>query len=271
MTVEVPTDYSWNLISVPVIVSDFRRVAVYPTATSSAFAYNGSSYILSETLKNRRGYWLKFPIKGSVNVSGGGISSDTFSVTTGWNLVGSISSDVPVLFITSNPPGLITSNFYEYYYGYYVTDTIKAGRGYWVKVNQAGTLTLSSLVNRHLSLGKIKIVPASELPPSPPELEIRNQKSEIPSEFALEQNFPNPFNPSTVIRYQLPVDSWVTLNVYNTLGEEIATLVDEMQVAGFRLFEWNAGSANSVLPSGVYLYQLRAGTFTQARKMLIMR
>jgi hypothetical protein len=90
---------------------------------------------------------------------------------------------------------------------------------------------------------------------------------ELPKEFALSQNFPNPFNPSTTIKYDLPLDTRVSLKVFNILGQEVATLVNEEQKAGYRSAEWNAGN----VASGVYFYRLEAGHFTQVRKMLLTK
>ena len=93
-----------------------------------------------------------------------------------------------------------------------------------------------------------------------------------PTEFILEQNYPNPFNPSTVISYQLPVGSNVILKVYDILGNEIATLVDEYKPAGKYEIEFNSHSGNvRNLPSGVYFYQLRAGEYVQTRKMILLK
>jgi hypothetical protein len=89
-----------------------------------------------------------------------------------------------------------------------------------------------------------------------------------PAAFLLEQNYPNPFNPSTVISYQLPVSSKVILKVYNTLGEEIKTLVNEFQIAGFHSIQF---TLNSSLSSGIYFYQLKAGDFSSTKKMIILR
>jgi hypothetical protein len=95
----------------------------------------------------------------------------------------------------------------------------------------------------------------------------------LPREFALEQNFPNPFNPSTVIRYDLPVRQdeilsyKVSLRVYNMLGQLVATLVDEEQSAGYKSVTFDAGN----LGSGMYMYKITAGSFSQSRKMVVVR
>jgi hypothetical protein len=89
----------------------------------------------------------------------------------------------------------------------------------------------------------------------------------LPSSIRLEQNFPNPFNPSTTIRYELSERSHVVLRVFSILGEEVWTLVDEVKDAGSMSTEFHAGG----LASGVYIYRLQAGSFAQTRKMLLMR
>ncbi len=88
-----------------------------------------------------------------------------------------------------------------------------------------------------------------------------------PLTFSLEQNYPNPFNPSTTISWQSPVSSNQTLKVYDILGNEVATLVDEYKSAGSYEVEFNA----SHLPSGTYFYQLRAGSFVETKKMILLK
>jgi hypothetical protein len=110
-------------------------------------------------------------------------------------------------------------------------------------------------------------VPERELPPVPPEHDGSGSPGTLPKEFALAQNYPNPFNPVTTIRYQLPVASQVKLHIYNLLGQEVRTLVDEMEEAGYKRVEFNAGS----LPSGVYFYKMTAGAFTDIRKMILIK
>ncbi len=101
----------------------------------------------------------------------------------------------------------------------------------------------------------------------------------LPKEFALAQNYPNPFNPNTEIKYQLPVNSRVTLKIYNMLGQEVKTLVDEIQEAGYRRSEWNStnNSAEKVA-SGVYFYRIDAASvtdpgksFVQVKKMILLK
>ncbi len=89
----------------------------------------------------------------------------------------------------------------------------------------------------------------------------------VPRQFQLMQNYPNPFNPSTVISYQLPVNSHVTFKVYDVVGREVATLVDEQKEAGSYFVQFNA-STNA---SGVYFYKLCAGNFVDTKKMLLTK
>jgi len=90
---------------------------------------------------------------------------------------------------------------------------------------------------------------------------------ELPVEYQLHQNYPNPFNPTTVISFSLPQASNVTLKVYNALGQEVATLVNEFKAAQTHTVEFNASN----LASGVYIYKLEAGNFSVSKKMILMK
>jgi hypothetical protein len=88
-----------------------------------------------------------------------------------------------------------------------------------------------------------------------------------PNSFELFQNYPNPFNPSTKISWQSPVGSWQKLKIYDMLGREIATLINEYKPAGKYEINWNAGN----LPSGVYIYKIQAGDFVNFKKMILVK
>jgi hypothetical protein len=90
---------------------------------------------------------------------------------------------------------------------------------------------------------------------------------ELPVACALEQNYPNPFNPSTTITYELPHTAHVTLRIYNASGQEVATLVDQNKPAGIHTVQFNG----SHLASGIYLYRLQVGNFTQTSKLMILK
>ena len=97
-------------------------------------------------------------------------------------------------------------------------------------------------------------------------------KAVVPATFALHQNFPNPFNPITTLRYDLPSDALVTLSIYDMLGREITQLVNTTQEAGFRSVQWDArDNMGRPVSAGVYLYQIQAGEFIQTKKMVLLK
>jgi len=106
-------------------------------------------------------------------------------------------------------------------------------------------------------------------------LSVEPISKDAPKEFVLYQNYSNPFNPTTIIKYDLPEESYVTLKVYNLLGQEVAVLVDEFQDAGYKSVEWNAG----YFSSGVYIYRIIAKElsansrkqFMDVKKMLVIK
>jgi hypothetical protein len=98
--------------------------------------------------------------------------------------------------------------------------------------------------------------------------ESANESEEaIPTEFALDQNFPNPFNPATQIRIQMPQDGHAKLTIFNTAGQEVAKLVDGDLAAGSHVISWNANN----MASGAYFYRLEAGTFSAVKRMLLLK
>lgn len=94
----------------------------------------------------------------------------------------------------------------------------------------------------------------------------------LPTAFSLRQNAPNPFNPTTEIRYALPTDERVRLSIYNALGQEVVTLVDESKPAGYHAVTWNGrDKGGQPVATGLYIYRLQTGQFTTSRKMTLVK
>ncbi|MBI1805760.1 MAG: T9SS type A sorting domain-containing protein [Ignavibacteria bacterium] len=378
----VAVEQNWNMVSVPLIVADYNKSAVFPTANSAAFSYNGS-YMPQTLLANGTGYWVKFALAQSVGIGGQPIASDTFDVSTGWNMIGSLSGTVSTSTITTSPSGILRSSFFGYSNasGYTISSSIEAGRAYWIKVSQPGTLHLASATifsqptSGITSLGGLnelivkdavgrqrrlyfdsspvpQIELYEEMPPQPPHgafdvrfatgrfverpnmngiksipirisdavapLSIRwslrntegvqaslvvdrgelplegsgsvvlqsiqstvdlrlslKDESQLPREFDLAQNYPNPFNPTTMLMFDLPLPSKVSLRVYNTLGQVVRSLVENKVYEAGRFEEPFDASA---LTSGVYFYEIVARSteashtsYQNVRKMVLLR
>jgi aminopeptidase N len=362
----------WNLLSVPFALSAHRLIDVFPTAFSAAYSYDdGQGYKpRSDSIYNGIGYWIKFAHSDTVFFSGDTLFTYRDTVNTGWNMIGTIACVIPASSIVTNPPSIITSAYFDYNRGYHVADSLVPGRGYWIKVNGPGTLTLNAVGSLKQisktgssvsSLSRIAfndknggeqilyiaspemnlLLEHFEMPPPAPEggLDVRylsgrnceiigdgsnveypivvssesfpvtimweavpnvpnaalrignriyplsspgnaivpSQESEIvlcqqqspsePVKFTLEQNIPNPFNPSTIIRYSLPSDTKVTLTIYDITGRIVRNLVDAFQNAGEKSVEFDANN----LPTGVYYYLLRTDHGVRSNKMILLR
>jgi len=96
---------------------------------------------------------------------------------------------------------------------------------------------------------------------------VEKPSSNIVTEYYLSQNYPNPFNPTTKIRYRLAERAYVKLKIFNTIGQRVATLVNEVQEA--QTYEVTFDASN--LPSGMYIYHLKADNFVQSKKMLFIK
>jgi hypothetical protein len=128
----------------------------------------------------------------------------------------------------------------------------------WGNVNAAENYVETSGVNE---FGYLTLADYNS--PLPVEVEL----SGIPEEYSLFQNFPNPFNPSTVIRFDLPENSLVSIFIYNLLGEKVAVLLDETMEAGRYARSFNAEG----LPSGLYIYMLQTDTYSSSKKMIVLK
>jgi hypothetical protein len=372
----------WNMISLPVIVTDNRKVTLFPTAGSDAFAYTTGGYEAVDSIFIGSGYWLKYPSNQQNTISGYPKLKDTIEVNAGWNMVGAIASPVPTSAVVASMS--IISDYFGYNGVYQSVDTLEPGQGYWVKTAGAGTLILDvnntklkgasvSIYDSFIDqLNQLTFAPVSSklpgksgtklyfgtikekemdldrfaLPPLPPAgvtdvrftsgrfVELLNGESQngvkipiaiqgsnvalqlswdmkqqsgifnlverngdkivtkqrldqtgtmiikvnenntftiesepLPSKITLYQNYPNPFNPTTNIRFALPAASPVSVKVFDILGQEVATLVNEEMPAGEHSVTFDASS----LSSGIYFYQLKAGNFVESKKLMLVK
>jgi len=100
---------------------------------------------------------------------------------------------------------------------------------------------------------------------------VEDNQNTLPNDYSLSQNYPNPFNPSTTITFSIPNEEFVSLKVFNSLGEEVAELLNEEKPAGNYSVSFDASSATGGLTSGVYFYKIKAGNFVETKKMILLR
>lgn len=302
----VSVQTGWNLIgavSVPVATSSVTTIP--PGIIQSSFYGYKAGYSISDTLKPVKGYWVKVTQNGKLIVRNTSsiIKSSNTELTT-LNKMGKLKikdseNNSTVLYFGSNkeiveldkyllppvpPAGIFDARFdsdnllfiplscltqersillsgasFPINISWEVTDSLGDNFELYNPVNPrlvyslkgSGNITIQTEEGSNLTMRFIQT----------------GVSEKIPENFALEQNYPNPFNPTTTIKYDIPVESFVILKIYNTLGQEVATLVNEMQMPGYKFFKWDASN----LPSGIYIYRLTAGKFTDVKKLILIK
>lgn len=363
LCVSFDVNQQWNLVSVPVSKNNMAKTGLFPNAVSSAFGFDQSlGYISFDTLRNGVGYWLKFPASQQITICGLPVETKIVSVKQGWNIIGGFDTDIDVSSLTTIPPNILQSFFFGYQNGYFPTNSIQKGKGYWIKVSENGKIIFQqSMKNANSNLnsfdkfienaseliikdnsnqiGKLyltgnKFNEFSQLPPLPPSevfdvrflsdrfMENLNQENyvriqgadypirlkstnpnlliefpdgsqhildaekelviddknvtlfklkilNIPDKTELYQNYPNPFNPFTKIRYSLKESGLVTIKIYDVLGREIATILNEEKESGNHELEFNATRYG--LSSGIYFYEMRSGSYVGIKKFILTK
>ncbi len=133
----------WNIVSLPLGVTDASLAASFPASLSRAFSYQGG-YVRHDTLRQYAGYWIKFDTSNVFTFAGDPEAGDSIPVAGGWNLVGTISFPVDAAAIQSQPTGLLSSPFFGYSGVYVIADSLRPIEGYWVKSKGPGKLVLTS-------------------------------------------------------------------------------------------------------------------------------
>ena len=124
-----------------------------------------------------------------------------------------------------------------------------------------------------IELGRYIIAGADNKGLSKIEIQISYDSApELPIDYALFQNYPNPFNPSTTVRFSVPVTGQVKVSIYNTLGQEVRTLYDNVTERGTKEVRFDGKDKNGItLSTGMYLYRMTAGSFVQSKKMMFLK
>lgn len=289
VTFEFPQP-GWYLISLPVSPQDNSVDTLFPSAIA-AFGWDAEAlaYLAVDNLETTKGYWILIPSQTSATVAGQPLSEYSAHYIPGWHLIGSVRESVDFSHPDDDPAGSIIASFgwestQMHYYSIYPvppgTGVLESKEGFWLAVAQECDLTIggASQVAVAASFHSVKSQNFGKQfglhPPTFPKVSdfVSDQFQRRPKTFQLSQNYPNPFNPQTAIEYQLPETGWVSLKIYNMLGETVRTLVNENQSAHTYKLLWDGKSdAGLLLPSGVYLYRIETGKFVAHRTLILLR
>ena len=234
---------------------------------------DGNSWVISNTglITDRRIVGITaYPSGFSPNVYlvtefGGAFFSDNEGQS--WKAIQGIPNNFGASAFTHEPLGVFLGFFFPDDAGYTLYRSY--GAGGWLPIPGIGVVVASMA---KWSSGQILVGTGYGLYLVSFYNPLKIEDSQVPTAFSLSQNYPNPFNPSTMIEFALPERSFVKLVVFNTLGQEVAVLVNEEKGAGTHRIVWNAGE----FPSGIYLYRLDArsttfGSLTSEKKMLLVK
>lgn len=258
------------------VLIGYEAVGVVPAIQSENYSFVAPTFIDSTTSSgiNYSTFIItahtQDPLIWSVSLPDSGYSVDNLAPTSPGNLNGVVQNGYAVLNWQHVPDYNDFSKFAVYrdtainfipdaqkrlgksVAPIYVDSTSEAGVHYYYKVSALDYAGNESRYSNEIAL----IVTG-----------VKDEENKIPETFGLSQNYPNPFNPATVISYQLPINSHVTIKIFDVLGKEIAELVNEAKPAGRYEVKFNASS----LSSGVYIYRIHAGEFVQTRKMILTK
>ncbi len=196
--------------------------------------------------------------KDSAISAGGGRAKIKWNITK--NTTGNASYTMKFSWPQSLEDSIFTASNSQSWKIFRLSDTTEAGVGSYNR-------TKPSMYEHTITRGGIVIPDVFMVGTSTPPTDIVEKTPNIPEMFSLKQNYPNPFNPSTVISFEIPSKSNVTLKVFDVIGREVAIIVSGELPAGNYTQQWNAQG----LSGGIYFYRLQAGSFTETRKLILLR
>jgi hypothetical protein len=290
-TRDVSVVTGWNMIGLLETAVSTSAITTVPAGiVSSGFFGYQRGYFVASTLSPGKGYWVNASNAGVLQLGGGTVKQVVAGTTPSeaWTRIIVESKDgmVGVLYLAKAeemkgnyelppipPAGVFDARFSSN------TNTERTEQeNLEIQLQSASyplKVTAQNLNGRTLRLkdavsGRLFNATLQEGKPLVVSQRLEKlilQQTDVPKEFALSQNFPNPFNPTTVIRYALPTKSFVRLTVYNTLGQVVRVIVNADADAGYHEVEFDA----SGMASGVYLYRLTAGSYVDTKRLIVVR
>jgi photosystem II stability/assembly factor-like uncharacterized protein len=178
-----------------------------------------------------------------------------------WSVISNQQTNISSIFFVNQNTGYFVNNYLNVY------KSTNGGVNWFAQLTGATSTSLISVFFLNENTGFAGGANGVILKTIKGGVGVQNISSSVPDKYSLEQNYPNPFNPTTNIRYQITKNSYVTLKVYNILGKEIATLVNEKLSAG--TYEVKFDGSN--LPSGIYFYKLETDKFKDTKKLVLLK
>ncbi len=263
------------LISVPGQAANMSVASLFPNAEGGiALDYVNNDYQAVTVLETGKGYWLNILSPGQVQIVVTPISQFTRSLTAvSWHLLGSVITSQNVQSVQTVPSGAITTIFgYDpLRNSYYPAQFIEPQQGYWVGCLQNCQISVGGTGALAVMDGTLAYATAKcpELPPPPDVSHWR--KVNAPDQFSVMPNFPNPFNPSTIITFSLPRAEKVDIKIYNALGQCVRQLLQQLREAGVHQVVWDGlDDEGRKAGTGIYFYHVRAGMESKVGKMVML-
>jgi hypothetical protein len=274
----------YHLISLPLQVADPRVSILFPDALNSValeWDVTTSSYKRVTSLEIGKGYWIALPAAADYTVVGQQVTTITKQYTQGWHLIGTPMGATEFTSPNDNPDNSVVTPAYGWSAGngYAQATRLLETNSYWILVWQNCSLTLTR------TAAAAKVIPPmvqgdwdeayrlyGELPPAPPALRTEESTLALPKTHEVYANYPNPFNPTTTLRYRLAEQENVVVRVLNVRGEMVTTLVDEGQAAGYHTTAWDGKNAHGLeTAGGVYFFEFLLGAKREVVKATLLR
>jgi hypothetical protein len=276
----------WYLISLPVIPANNNLRTLFPVAIA-AFAYNSTTrnYYQVSNLEVKKGYWLSIPEKTTATISGTQLMTYTENYTTGWHLIGSVWDTTNFTDPNDNPDCSVIAAHGYYpatgqYFAVYPSGTgkLEKKQGFWLGVMQSCNLTIGGdgVAKEFLPSTHSAIAFYQQFGAQPPGLPIvaNHRVAELVTDRnkIVSCNYPNPFNPETIIEYSLPRAGLTQVHIYNTRGQRIRMLLAQDQTPGIHQVIWNGRNDNGELvANGIYYYQIVNSGLKETKKLLLLK